>query len=74
MLLKNYWGGEGGQLPPLPPASYSRGKGTEKSFFISQMSHESSYEAVSGFSPKVRLRVKIRVMVSVRITGVFLSG
>ena len=44
------------------------------------MSHESSYESVSGFSSKVRIRVKIRVgigfrvSVGVRFTGVFLSG
>ena len=43
---------------------------------MSQMSHESSYESVSGFSPKVRIRVRYRVWiragVGVRVTGVFL--
>ena len=38
--------------------------GREKSFFMSQMSHESNYESVSGFSPKVRIRVRFRVGVT----------
>ena len=31
------------------------------------MSHESSYESVSGFSPKVRIRVRLKVRIGVRI-------
>ena len=38
----------------------------DKSFFMIPMSHKSSYDSVSGFSPKVR----IRVGVTVRVTGV----
>ena len=43
-----------------------------------QISHESSYELVSGFSPKVRIRVSfrvwIRIEVRVRVTCAFFSG
>ena len=39
------------------------------------MSHESSYESVGGFWPKVRIKVRfgvrIRVRVGVTVTGVF---
>ena len=38
---------------------------TEKSFFVSRVSHESSYEAVSGFLSEVRVGVWIRERVSV---------
>ena len=30
-------------------------------FFMSQMSHESSYESLSGFSPKVKTRIRVGI-------------
>ena len=36
-------------------------------FFMSQTSHESSYELVSGFFPKVRIRVRFRVRIIVGV-------
>ena len=46
------------------------------------MSHASSYESVSSFSPEVRISVRLRFWirvgvdfsVSIRVSGVFLSG